>query len=508
MIATRFQMIRGALVLPPDRTQAQALDILVEGDVIREIGPPGVAAPDEATVIDAAGRLIHAGLVNAHTHAHGALAKAMGDRWSLELLLAAGPWISGNRSLEDKYLSAALNGAEMVLKGTTACYDLFFEVPAPTPAGMAAVADAYRDVGMRATIAPMVADRTLYEAIPGLYDALPDNLKAEVDRFRTQPYAQPLKGFEDFVRHHCVDGEHIKIALAPTIPLHCSDEFLCACRDCARRFALGLHSHVAESKVQALAGVRSYGRSLTAHLDRLGMLDAGFTAAHGVWLDEDDMKILADRGSSVAHNPASNMRLGSGLADVRAMLEAKVNVAVGTDGSNSGDNQNMYEAMKLASFVSKVRGPDVTSWVTTAEALHAATEGGARALGFERIGRIAVGFKADLVFLDLGHINWLPHNHSTNQIVHVEDGGAVRDVMIGGRFVVKDRKLLTLDLAALARQAESARNRLAAANAPMKRLAEKLQEAVASFCVGLARTPYQVERYGAPLRSWRCDGGG
>ncbi|MEN5082922.1 amidohydrolase family protein [Bosea sp. TWI1241] len=500
MASPSYTLIRDALVLLPGRTQAEAVDLLLEGDTIREIGPRGMSAPEGAEIVAAAGKLVHAGLVNAHTHAHGALAKAMGDRWSLELLLAAGPWISGNRSFEDKYLSAALNGAEMVLKGTTACYDLFFEVPAPTVEGMGAIARAYQDVGMRATIAPMVADRTLYEAIPGLYDSLPEPLRAEVDRFRLQPYAQTLQGFEDFVRTARIDGERLKVALAPTIPHHCSDAFLGACRDCARRHGLGLHSHVSESKVQALTGIKRYGRTLTAHLDELGLLGPDFTVAHGVWLDGEDMRILGGHGASVAHNPASNMRLGSGLADVRAMLDAGVNVAIGTDGSNSGDNQNMYEATKLASFVSKVRGPDVGSWLTTPEALHAATEGGARALGFEgRIGRIATGYKADLVFVDLGHINWVPHNRTVNQIVHVEDGTAVRDVMIGGRFVVRDGRLLTLDMARLASQAEAARARLEAANAPMKQLAERLQQAVASFCIGLSHEPYRVERYGAPL---------
>ena len=492
----RYQVIRNAVVLRPGTTQAEPLDILIEGDTIREIGPRGMAAPDEALAVDASNRLIHAGLINAHTHGHGTLAKAMGDQWSLELLLAAGPWISGNRSLEDKYLSASLNAAEMVLKGATACYDLFFEVPAPSVEGMAAVARAYGDVGMRATIAPMVADLSLYQAIPGLYEALPESLKAAVDKMRLQPYEATLRDIEAFMRGDGVDGDRLKLALAPTIPLHCSDDFLGACRDCARRFGLGLHSHVAESKIQALAAMKRYGRTITAHIDELGLVGPQFTVAHGVWLDPDDMRRLADKGASVAHNPGSNMRLGSGIADMRGMLEAGVNVAIGTDGSNSADNQNMYEAARLASLASKVRGPDHGRWVTTPEALSAATEGGARALGFEgRIGRIAVGYKADLVFVDLDHINWLPHNRTVNQIVHVEDGNAVHSVMIGGRFVVENRRLTTVDIKVLAAKAEAARERLAAANEPMRILAEKLQDAVGAFCVGLARQPYQVDRY-------------
>ncbi|MBV8491941.1 MAG: amidohydrolase family protein, partial [Alphaproteobacteria bacterium] len=163
------------------------------------------------------------------------------------------------------------------------------------------------------------------------------------------------------------DRANIRPAVAPTIPHHCSDDFIRGCANIARDFDVGLHSHVAESKVQALAGIKLYGKTLTAHLDELGALGPQFTVAHGVWLDDDDMKRLGDRGASIAHNPGSNMRLGAGLADARAMLDAQVNLGIGTDGANCSDNQNMYEAMRLASFVSKVQGPEWRRWMTTTE---------------------------------------------------------------------------------------------------------------------------------------------
>jgi guanine deaminase len=249
--------------------------------------------------------------------------------------------------------------------------------------------------------------------------------------------------------------------------------------------------------VQAVVGLRLYGKSATEHLEDLGILGPDFTVAHGVWLDADDMRRLGDHGSSVAHNPGSNMRLGSGLADARGMLDRKVNLGIGTDGASCSDNQNMYEAMRLASFVSKVRGPDTERWLATEEVVEAATAGSARALGLgDRIGRIEKGWKADIVFLDLGHVNWLPCNDPTNQLVHTEDGAAVRSVMVGGRMVVEDRRVLSVDMAELARKAESARARLAEVNAPNKALFENLERAVNSFCPGLARTPYHIDRYG------------
>jgi guanine deaminase len=233
-------------------------------------------------------------------------------------------------------------------------------------------------------------------------------------------------------------------------------------------------------------------------MDKLGLVSDRFTVAHGVWLDGDDVKRLGDRGASVAHNPGSNMRLGNGLADVRAMLDAKVNVGIGTDGASCSDNQNMYESMRLASFISKVQGPDWQNWLSTDEALTAATEGSAQAMGFEgKLGRIAPGYKADIVFMDLGHVNWIPMNDPVNQLVHTEDGTAVHSVMIGGRMIVENRKLLTVDLARLAEKAEAFRARRLKDGRPARRLYDQLEKIVGTFCPGLAKAPLHIHRYGA-----------
>ena len=491
-------ILRGGRVLDIDRGTAEPADILVQDDTIAEIGPPGIAAPEGAAVVSAERKLIHPGLVNAHTHAHGNLAKGMGDRWTLELLLTAAPWITGNRAPDDIHLTAQLGAVEMVLKGCTACYDLVVEYPLPTRDGIARVAAAYQEVGMRAVIAPMVADRTFYEAIPGLHDALPDTLKERVAALRLAPGAATLDAIRSAFGELSLDRDRVRLAVAPTIPHHCSDDFILGCASLARDFDVGLHSHVAESKVQAIAGLRLYGKTLTAHLDELAVLGPKFTVAHGVWLDNDDMARLGDHGASIAHNPGSNMRLGAGLADARAMLDARVNLGIGTDGANCSDNQNMYEAMRLASFVSKVQGPEWRRWMTTREVALAATQGSARVLGFgDRTGRIARGYKADLVMLDLDHPNWLPFNNPVNQLVHSEDGNAVHSVMIAGRMVVENRRVLTVDMERLRGRVEAARDRLAAANADNRRLYEALEPVVGSYCPGLARTPYHVHRYGA-----------
>ena len=489
-------IIRGGLLLDIRAHRAEAADILVTGDTITEVGGPGLAAPGDARVIDARGLLLHPGLINGHTHAHGNLAKGMGDLWTLELLLTAGSWINAGRTMPDRHLSAKLGAVEMVLKGCTAAYDLPLELPMPTLDGAEAVARGYADVGMRAVIAPMVADRSLFEAIPGLHDVLTPGLRQEVEALRPPAWKTTLAGLAAALKGWTLDREHVRLAVAPTIPHHCSDEFIRACADLAKEYGVGLHSHVAESKVQAVVGLQRYGKTLTAHLDALGALGPNFTVAHGVWLDEDDMKRLGDHGASVSHNPGSNLRLGNGLADMRAMLERRVNVAIGTDGANCSDNLNMYESMRLASLVSKGRGPDVARWVRTDEVALAATEGSARALGLEgQIGRLAPGYKADVVFLDLAHPNWIPLNDGTNQLVHTEDGSAVTHVMIGGRLVVEHRRVTTVDVPALAREVEAARRRLVEVTAPNKALYERLAPIVGRFCPGLAHVPYHVARY-------------
>lgn len=489
-----FIVIRGGRLADPAKRRAEPADILVEDGVIRAVGA-GIEAPPGARVVDAAGCLLHPGLINAHTHGHGALARGTGDRWTLELLLAASPWIGGGRALQDKKLSAQINAAELVLKGCTAAYDLYAEFPLPTAEGLDAVAEAYAGIGMRAVIAPMVADRTVWEAIPGLRDALPDALRTRVDAMRLPAFERTLEGMRGALSGWRWGAKDIRAAVAPTIPHHCSDAFLCGCRDLARDLGLGLHSHVGESKVQALVGLQRYGKTLLAHMDALGLVGADFTAAHGIWLDDDDLKRLRDAGGAIAHNPGSNMKLGNGMFRLRRALDLGVTIGIGTDGSSSSDNQNMYEAMRAASLLSKVQTPDPKAWASVEEVYQAATIGSARALGFKDIGAIAPGMKADIVFLDLGAINWIPHHWSVNQMVHVEDGTGVRHVMIGGRFVVQDRRLLTIDLAKLALEAEAARERLEALNVTYKDLYERLAPVVSAFCPALAAQPYHLQRY-------------
>jgi guanine deaminase len=189
------------------------------------------------------------------------------------------------------------------------------------------------------------------------------------------------------------------------------------------------------------------------------------------------------------------MKLGNGMFRLKRALELGVNVGLGTDGVSSSDNSNMYEAMRLAAFTSHVQVPNPAYWVSAEDIYRAATLGSARAVGFPNVGAIAPGMAADLVFLDLTAMHWLPHNATINQMVHAEDATAVRHVMIGGCFVFRNGRHTTLDVAKLALEAESARDRLEEATREKHALFVALEPLVAGFCAGLARRSYPLARY-------------
>ena len=491
-----IKVIRGARVLDIEGYRAAFADVLIDGDTISEVGAPGMAVPD-CEEIDAAGRLLIPGLINAHTHGQNNLGKGLADRWNLELLINAAPWTTGGRTLEDKYLSTQLAAVEMIRKGCTAAYDLSLEFPAPTREGVEAVGRAYTDVGLRAVVAPMISDKSLYEAIPGLMDALPPDLQQAVERFRLAPREVSLQAMETSLKTWPFDRDQIRLAVAPTIPHHCTEELWIGLRDLAREYGTGLHTHLSESKVQAIMALKIYGMSQTAYLDQLGVLGPDFTAAHAIWLDDDDMRRLGDAGASIAHNAGSNGRLGGGLAAIRRMVERGVNVGIGTDGCTCSDNLNMFEAMRIASLYSRLQDVDYTRWLSAGEVLTMATQGSARALGFgDSIGALRPGYKADIVFLDLARINYVPLNSPTIQVVNAEDGTGVDSVMIGGRIVLDRGHMTTVDEDKLVRDAENAIERLMGPESgPTKELVFRLAEVVGPFSVAVARETHPIERH-------------
>jgi 5-methylthioadenosine/S-adenosylhomocysteine deaminase len=496
-LSDRSWFVHGGLVLDPADGEPRRRELVVCDGVIAatfEPGPDAAAAGAGLPRYDAADVLVLPGLINAHTHGHANLMKGVADRWPLEVSLTSGPALGGRRDVETTYVSTLLGAIEMLSRGITSCYDLVYEFPCASKAGIEAVAQAYADAGMRAVLAPMVADRTLFEAYPEMAAALPAALAEAVGAFALAPLAETMAVLEELVATAAFP-EGIRLGIAPTIPLHCSEAMLAGCRDLAVRAGLPVHMHLAESRLQATAGERRFGRSLTAYVADCGLLGPAFTAAHGVWLDDGDLDLIAQAGASIVHVPASNFRLGSGVADIRPMIERGIDVALATDGCNCSDSLDMFLAMRLASFASRSHAGHRDGWLTSLEVFRAATIGGAAAIGMrERLGRPVAGYAADLVFVDLAHHAFVPLNDPLNQIVNCDAASAVRDVMVAGRFVVRDGRLPAWTAAIRSRIAV-ARERLHSQTQPARELAGQLDPFVARYVADRGDDPIAIERH-------------
>ena len=486
-------LLTGGVVVNP-QGKAEHKDLLIEDGKIAAIGAPGGLGASSARQHDARDRLIIPGLVNSHTHGHANLMKGVAEAWTLEASLTNGPWLAGTRDPETIYLSTLLGAIDMLSKGCTACFDLVYEFPRPTKAGFAAAAQAYADAGMRAVLAPMVADQSLFQSIPGLAEALPADLRDTVGKFALASGEQTIAAVEAIVAARAELPDSISVAIAPTIPHHCSERFLRDCMDIADRHGIPIHMHIAESRLQAVVARQRYGRSAVRYLADFGMLRPGFTAAHGVWLDDEDLDLLAEHGCSIAHIPASNFRLGSGVAYVRPMLDRGINVGLATDGANSSDSLSMLRAMRLASFGARIFADSRDSWLQAPEALKIATQGGAKLLGLESCGRIEQGACADLALFDLNHIDFIPNTDPVNQLVTCADSAAVTDVMVGGVFRVSGRKVVSVDLTELGDRVRDSVARLSVTTHDARALAGRLEPHVVAFAQSMSDEPLAIER--------------
>ncbi|WP_297778043.1 amidohydrolase family protein [uncultured Roseovarius sp.] len=482
-------LIRGGLVLVENAQFAPVSLLIEEGRIVAVIDGDG---PDDLPILDATGRIVIPGLVNGHTHSHGALGRGgVPEDATLETFLAGGGALNGNRHSDDLRLSAELSAVEMIRKGCTACFDLSVELPGPSVAGIHAVAEAYHTAGLRAVVAPMISDRTIYQALPGLLDAFAPSQRAALAAISLPPWQETLAICTEAFARWPVPRDRVKPGLGPAIPLHCSDAFLTACAATAQAADLCLQTHLAETQMQQVAAHQRYGTSLTAHLDRLGLISPRFSGAHGVWLDPHEAALLASHGAGIVHNPLSNLRLGSGIAPLHALRSAGVTLGVGTDAANTSDAQNMFEALRLATTLSRTSSAPPEHWIGPTEAFRMATEGSARILGLDRVGRIAPGWAADLLFLDRSYCHYVPLRDPLSQIVFAETGAALREVMIAGALVFADNRVLTLDEASLAERAGRAATRLDAANHDARQMAEAAALIVRSFCrSACARHPH------------------
>jgi guanine deaminase len=399
------------------------------------------------------------------------------------------------QSAEEIYLRTLLGAIEQLRSGATCVVDFLYELDGFTDESLDAVVRAYRDVGMRALIALGIGDRAYHETV-----VLDEGLVSRDLLERIEGEAPPSwPEWERFVRgaverFHRPD-EGISICPAPSGPQRCTDGMLVGCADLAEELDLVLHIHVLETRMQAVSGQRLYGRTLVEHMDAIGFLSPRVCFAHGIWLTPGDIELVRDRGVSIAHNPASNLKLGSGLAAVPALLAEGVNVALGTDGMSSNDGLDMFASLKLAALVHKLWGVDYERWLGAAEAWQLATIGGAQAAGdADGLGRIAPGARADLVLLDLESHVFTPLNDPLRQLALGSTTLTVSSVMVGGEWRVRDGRVLGVDEASVLSEARARGAEIVARHDEGFRIGQELLASVRAGWIEAMRTDVGVER--------------
>jgi 5-methylthioadenosine/S-adenosylhomocysteine deaminase len=251
------------------------------------------------------------------------------------------------------------------------------------------------------------------------------------------------------LKHYRFD-DRLRIILSPSGPQRCSAALLKQPGELSQQYHLPIHTHVLEMKTQAFTGEAFYGKTLVRYLKDLGLLSDRLTLIHAVWLTDEDIDLLGEFGCSIVHNPLSNLKLGSGVAPIRKLLNAGVNVALGTDGTCTSDTPDLFAAIQCTSLLHKIGTHNYDEWIAATEVLPMATINGAKSsLMAKEVGSLEIGKKADVILLSRQHWGFIPFNHPIRQIAYSATSEAVQAVLINGKVVMRDRQILTLDEAAL-----------------------------------------------------------
>ncbi len=409
--------LRAGLALDVDAVQG-ARDVVVADGRIAAIEPAGTAPRADERLLGGGGFLLMPGLVNAHTHLSMSLLRGVGAdlplaRWLAERIFPA----EARMTREDVYWGAALGAAEALLSGTTAVVDMYFHEDA--------VADACLALGIRASLAM--------------------GLAGSGDEFERQLEARALAVAAWRAEGH----ERVELRLGPHAPYTCPPPSLRLVAEAAARVGCGIHIHLSETASEVEEALQAYGRTPVALAAEAGLLARPTQAAHVVWPRPGDAELLAAAGAVVAHCPASNLQLASGMAPSVELAGMGVTIALGTDGAASTPSLDMFEAMRLAWLLGKGRRLDA-SRPSARDVFAWATVGGAAALGRSDIGRIALGQRADLVLVDIERPGlWPLPDDPYGAVVASLRGSDVHTVVVDGEVVVDAGRLVAMDAAEL-----------------------------------------------------------
>jgi 5-methylthioadenosine/S-adenosylhomocysteine deaminase len=373
-------------------------------------------------------KLLLPGTVNIHCHTFQSLLRGLGDdldfmAWRDRVLYPFSTRLDG----EGIYLGAAFAFAEMLLHGATTCVD-FFYLQDEGNDNAEAVIRAARDVGIRLVLA-----RTMYD-----WEGAPA-------RYRENP-VEAARRTADLITRYAKDPV-VSVHPAPHSPHGASSAMIRAGFEVAQSMDTPFHIHVAEGQYESARTLTEHGATPIRYLDNLGVLGERMIGVHCVWLDPDEVRLMGERGAGLAYCPSSNMILGDGITRITELIAAGVRIGLGTDGGCTNNRLSVFEEMRMAALLQKVRHLDGTR-LPAEEALAMGTRGGAALLGINA-GDIAPGRVADLVAVDLAHPSLHPPTNLLKSVVYAMSPQAIADVWVHGSQVVKEQKLATLDQEAL-----------------------------------------------------------
>jgi 5-methylthioadenosine/S-adenosylhomocysteine deaminase len=448
----RFGLLVGAFLVATAAAQVapRSVSTIVSGgavltvDAKRNLYNPGAIAIDGTTIvgigsvadiaarfrakeqIDATNTIVMPGLINAHAHAPMVLYRGLADDLRLQEWLEKYIFPAEAKTVTRDMVRAGtrLAALEMIQSGTTVYADMYYFEEE--------IARTTRSAGMRGVLGQTI-----------IQFPVPDAKTPEQALARTEAF------LKEFAR-----DDLIVPAVAPHSPYTLDSKTLLQARALATKYGAPVLIHVAETESELGTSKKDHsGMTPVGYLQSIGFFGPRTVINHGVWVDAADMKILRGHGVAVSHNPESNMKLASGIAPVPQYLAAGITVGLGTDGAASNNNLDMFEAMRFAALLHKVKTSDPRS-VPATTALEMATINGARALGLEKlIGSLETGKRADIVIVATDKARLTPLYDPVSHVVYAAHGDDVRTVMVNGRVLMRDRKMLTLDEAAVLAEA-------------------------------------------------------
>ncbi|MCG8363487.1 MAG: amidohydrolase family protein [Pseudanabaenales cyanobacterium] len=454
-----IQLVRGRWVLTDGGLLTEGA-VAIQGDTILEVGAWETlhARYVDATVLGSRQYVVLPGLINAHHHSKGTPNSLLGvEDDFLEF------WLFANNALrsQDPTLKTLLSAASLLKSGVTTVLDVasIGGTAAASRQNLQSRLSAYEQAGLRVALAPGASyDSFLVHGAgqdAAFLASLPEALRRQVQTL-TPPQqelssAAYLEIVSDAVRQY-KSHPHIQVWFGPPGPQWVGDDLLLKIAALAESLDTGIQTHALESFYEKLIGPRCYGKSVIAHLHALGVLSPRFSIAHGVWLSKPDIEVLATTGSSVSHNPSSNLRLRAGVAPLNQLLAAGVTVGLGMDGTTLNDDEDMFTEMRLAARLH--RTPQIQGPAPSLENIfHLATAGGAKLLRREQsLGKLAPGYRADIVLVKCDRITWpwvAPEANPLSVVLMRTRAADVDTVLINGRVVLKSGQPTGFDLQAL-----------------------------------------------------------